>query len=137
MSDQSNQALQSALTPEELRQHLLDQLSAEQKVIAELSDEELNVVTGGVSSSGHIPEFIEFGSPHSSLDVHNGHSTPLSSTPPGSQQQSVAGSEHNGAGALDKLKSHVVENRLVYERAGSNILIGGAVGFMAGENIHH
>jgi hypothetical protein len=61
MLEQSNhlkQVPQRALTVEELRQRLIDQLRVEQKIIEELTDEELNVVTSDVSlgESGHISE---------------------------------------------------------------------------------
>lgn len=59
MIDQSNQTSQAALHAQELRQFMLDQLSAEQKVGEELSDEELRAVAGGGSSSGEMAEAVE------------------------------------------------------------------------------
>jgi hypothetical protein len=54
MTDQSNQTSQGALNAQELRQFLLDQLSAEQKVIEELSDEELETIAGAAPNSDGI-----------------------------------------------------------------------------------
>jgi uridylate kinase len=53
MSDQSNQAAESALTPQELRQHLLDSLNEAQQTIEELSSEELEMVSGGGAVMNH------------------------------------------------------------------------------------
>ncbi len=49
MSEQSDQASQSDLAAEESGQPFLHQLNAEQEAIEELSDEELEAITGGVS----------------------------------------------------------------------------------------
>lgn len=62
MTDQSNQTSQSALNVQELRRFLLDQISAEQKVVEELSDEELGTIAGAVpprTSSADTAEAIE------------------------------------------------------------------------------
>jgi hypothetical protein len=60
MSDHSNGA-------EGLRQRMLDQLSAEQKIVEELSDEDLEIVTG--VSIGNIGHLVTFGG---DANVHNG-----------------------------------------------------------------
>lgn len=49
MVDQSNQKSQGVLDALELRQSMLDQISADQKVVEKLSDEELEMVVGGVN----------------------------------------------------------------------------------------
>ncbi len=48
MSDQAENENQQTVTPEEVRQSMLAELDASQEAIAELSDEELEEVAGGV-----------------------------------------------------------------------------------------
>jgi bacteriocin-like protein len=47
MSHQPDNEIQQSMTPEETRQHLLAELEASQQAIAELSNEELEKITGG------------------------------------------------------------------------------------------
>ena len=52
MSDQADQTTQNTMTPKELKQAMLDAISAEQKAIEELSDEQLEEIAGGGWATG-------------------------------------------------------------------------------------
>lgn len=54
MSNQSENEQQQSMTPEEARQHLLAELDASKQAIAELSNEELEKITGGAGILSRI-----------------------------------------------------------------------------------
>ena len=55
MSNQPENANQQTLTAEEVRQYILDELDANQQVIAELSEGELETILGGAALNPNHP----------------------------------------------------------------------------------
>ena len=60
MIEQPCQPTQSTSTPQELKKQLLDSLSTEQQAIAELSNEELETIAGGVATLTAIDAGVNF-----------------------------------------------------------------------------
>ena len=108
MLDQSNQAAQSALAPQELRQYLLDSLHEAQQAVEELSDNELEMITGGVTPN------LSRASSSSSIHSADFHDVPdkLPST-------------------LDKLKNHYKEFKPFYQKVAGSAAIGFVGGTLA------
>ena len=63
MADQPDQTSKDAVDVQELRQSLLDQISADQKGVEQLGDEELETVVGGADvfhdAHNHFPSIAE------------------------------------------------------------------------------
>lgn len=108
MLNQPDQVTQSTATPEELRQVMLDTIDVEQKAIEELSDEELEMVAGGLTlfrqSSG--------GSEGSQGEVFH---DAQPNFPP-----------------MDRLKAHYDRNKSLYQLTAGSIIVGAISGTVGG-----
>jgi hypothetical protein len=108
MLNQPDQVTQSTATPEELRQVMLDTIDVEQKAIEELSDEELEMVAGGLTlfrqSSG--------GSEGSQGEVFH---DAQPNFPP-----------------LDRLKAHYGRHKGIYQAGAASVVLGTITGTLGG-----